>query len=56
MIDDFKNLLKMDQMKNIIFNKIKFLNLKSYEVDQIIKKNGLFVFPSDPGLSTIDED
>jgi len=43
-------------MKNIIFNEIKFLNLKSYEVNEIIKKNGLFVFPSGPGLSTIDEE
>jgi N-acetylglucosaminyldiphosphoundecaprenol N-acetyl-beta-D-mannosaminyltransferase len=43
-------------MKNIIFNKIKFLNIKSDEVDKIIQSNGLFVFPSGPGLSTIDEE
>ena len=43
-------------MKNIIFNKIKFLNIKSDDVDKIIQSNGLFIFPSGPGLSTIDEE
>ena len=43
-------------MKNIIFNKIKFLNVKFEELDEIIQSNGLLVFPSGPGLSTIDEE
>lgn len=43
-------------MKNIIFNKIKFLNVKFEELDEIIQRNGLLVFPSGPGLSTIDEE
>ena len=40
-------------MKQIIFKKIKFLNIKDSDFNQIIKKNGLFLFPSGPGLSTI---
>ena len=40
-------------MKQIIFKKIKFLNINDSDFNQIIKKNGLFLFPSGPGLSTI---
>ncbi len=43
-------------MRNIIFKKINFLDIEEYEFDKIIKKNGLFVFPSGPGLSTITRD
>ena len=43
-------------MKNIIFNKIKFINVKFEELDKIIQSNSLLVFPSGPGLSTIDEE
>ena len=42
-------------MKSIIFQKIKFINLKSNEFNNIIKKSGLFLFPSGPGLASIDE-
>ncbi|MAM17296.1 MAG: hypothetical protein CMC10_08390 [Flavobacteriaceae bacterium] len=43
-------------MKKIIFKKIKFLSLNENEFFKIIKKNGLFVFPSGPGLSSINKD
>ena len=43
-------------MKNkIIFKKIKFLNFNKESFEKIIKKKGLFVFPSGPGLSSIDK-
>lgn len=43
-------------MKKILFNKIKFLNIDKDEFDKLILNNGLFVFPSGPGLATIDKD
>ena len=43
-------------MKKIIFKKIKFLSLNENKFFKIIKKNGLFVFPSGPGLSSINKD
>lgn len=43
-------------MKKIIFNKIKFLSINKKEFDKLILNNGLFVFPSGPGLASIDND
>lgn len=40
-------------MNKIIFEKIKFINISLKELPQIIKKDGLFVFPSAPGLASI---
>ena len=40
-------------MKKIIFKKIKFINIEKKDFDNIISQNGLFVFPSGPGLATI---
>ena len=43
-------------MKNkIIFKKIKFLNFNKKSFEKFIKRKGLFVFPSGPGLSVIDK-
>ena len=42
-------------MSFILFNKIKFINLSKKDFTKIIKKSGLFVFPSGPGLATINE-
>ena len=42
-------------MKKIIFNKIKFTNLKNTEFNKIIKRYGLFLFPSAPGLASLNE-
>ena len=41
-------------MRAIIFNKIKFFDIKNQEINKILNKNGLFLFPSGPGLSTIE--
>ena len=43
-------------MEKIIFNKIKFLNIDIKEFEKLILNNGLFVFPSGPGLANIDKD
>ena len=43
-------------IKKIFFKSITFNNFKINEFNNIIKKRGLFVFPSGPGLSTIDEE
>lgn len=40
-------------MNKLIFEKITFINLNYYELSKIIKKKGLFVFPSAPGLASI---
>lgn len=42
-------------MSFILFNKIKFINISKKDFPKIIKKSGLFVFPSGPGLATINE-
>ena len=42
-------------MKKFIFEKIIFVNLKHNEFNKVIKKNGLFVFPSAPGIASIYE-
>ena len=42
--------------KKIIFNKIKFINIKKKDFNNIIKQKGLFVFPSGPGLATIENE
>jgi len=39
----------------ILFKKIKFINLNKKDFTKIIKKSGLFVFPSGPGLATINK-
>ena len=43
-------------MEKIIFKNIKFLDLSKNELLNLFYKNGLFVFPSRPGLSTIEND
>ena len=42
-------------MREIIFKRIKFLDLNESESKKIINNNGLFVFPSGPGLETINQ-
>ena len=42
-------------MKKIIFNNIRFINLNHKEFHKVISKNGLFVFPSAPGIASIKE-
>ena len=41
-------------MKVVNFKNIKFLNINENEFNKIIKKKGLFVFPSAPGLASIN--
>lgn len=43
-------------MKKIIFKEINFLDFKEDQFNQIIKKKGLFVFPSGFGLPSIEND
>ena len=43
-------------IKNIFFYKIKFLDIDTKEFDKLISNKGLFVFPSGPGLATLDKD
>tara|TARA_B100002019_G_C21251123_1_gene591200 strand:- start:327 stop:1064 length:738 start_codon:yes stop_codon:yes gene_type:complete len=43
-------------MRRIFFKKIAFLNVKENELNNLFKKKGLFVFPSGPGLSTINRE
>ena len=40
-------------MRKIIFLGIKFIDISDNDFEQIINNNGLFLFPSGPGLSTI---
>ncbi len=40
-------------MKKIIFNKIKFINADKKDFENIIKQNGLFVFPAGPTLANL---
>jgi len=40
-------------MKKIIFNKIKFIDIDDKKFKFIINRDGLFVFPSGPGLASI---
>lgn len=42
-------------MKKIIFKKITFTDFKDSDFKKIIKKKKLFVFPSGPGLASIEE-
>ena len=42
-------------MRKIIFKKITFLDLDEDETKKIINNSGLFVFPSGPGLGTINQ-
>jgi len=41
-------------MKQVSLKSIEFLDIKKNDFKQIIKNNGLYVFPSGPGLSTIE--
>tara|TARA_B100000900_G_scaffold248097_1_gene211095 strand:- start:3105 stop:3839 length:735 start_codon:yes stop_codon:yes gene_type:complete len=41
-------------IKNIIFKGVSFDNIKIEDFDELIKKKGLFVFPSGPGLASMD--
>ena len=45
-------------IRRILFKNIVFLNIENNKLNLFLKKNtsGLFVFPSGPGLSTINED
>lgn len=43
-------------MKKIIFKEINFLDFKEDQFNKIIKKKGLFVFPSGFGLPSIEKD
>ena len=40
-------------IKKVLFKGITFNNIKKTDFDRIIKKKGLFVFPSGPGLASI---
>lgn len=46
---------KKKYIYKIIFNNIKFINLKLKDFKKIIKNYGLFLFPSGPGLATIHD-
>ena len=43
-------------IKTVFFLKIKFSNNRLKDFKNIIKKRGLFLFPSGPGLSTLEDD
>ena len=43
-------------MKKIIFKNITFINIKNSDLYPYFYKKGLFVFPSGPGLSTLNKD
>ena len=38
-------------IKNICFKNIRFINIKNKDYKKLLKKKGLFVFPSGPGLA-----
>ena len=40
-------------MNKLIFEKITFVNLKHKELKKVFKQDGLFLFPSAPGLASI---
>ena len=40
-------------MNKLIFEKISFVNLKHNELNKLINKKGLFLFPSAPGIASI---
>lgn len=39
--------------KKIIFKEIYFINFENYKFSKIIKKKGLYLFPSGPGIASI---
>ena len=41
-------------MRSIVFHNIKFIDIKTQDINKLIKRNGLFLFPSGPGLSSIE--
>tara|TARA_B110000977_G_scaffold200221_1_gene289957 strand:- start:1922 stop:2668 length:747 start_codon:yes stop_codon:yes gene_type:complete len=44
----------MKKLRVLIFKKIKFYDFNRKDFNKIIKKKGLFLFPSGPGLSTLE--
>lgn len=43
-------------MRIVNFKKIKFIDIKSNKINYILKNKGLYVFPSAPGLASIEEE
>ena len=43
-------------VKKVLFKNIHFSNFKESQIFNLLNKKGLFVFPSGPGLATIDKD
>ena len=43
-------------IRKIYFKDIVFNNFRYNDFDKIISKKGLFLFPSGPGLSTLEEE
>ena len=43
-------------MKSIYFKKIKFLDINSDKLYGFFKNYGLYVFPSAPGLASIEDE
>jgi exopolysaccharide biosynthesis WecB/TagA/CpsF family protein len=41
-------------IKKVLFKGIRFNNINSQDFSKLIRKDGLFVFPSGPGLASID--
>ena len=52
----FKIFVEKRIRKRFKFLKVNFLNLDVNNFDKIIKKKGLFVFPSGPGLANLIKD
>ena len=43
-------------MRIVNFKKIKFIDIKSNKINYLLKNKGLYVFPSAPGLASIEEE
>ena len=43
-------------IKKIIFKEITFYNIELNDLDKLFKKKGLFLFPSGPGLTSIESE
>ncbi len=41
-------------IKKVFFKDVTFENIRSVDFNKIIQKKGLFLFPSGPGLASID--
>jgi len=44
------------KIKKIIFKKITFINIKNLQFKNILSKKGVYLFPSGPGLSSLNYD